>query len=177
MSIKHAILGLLAAGPAHGYALKAAFERDVAPRISLNYGQVYTTLARLEEAGMVTPEVVEQEKQRDKQVYALTEAGRKELHKWLSTPIEHDRDPRNETYLKLMLARRLPGADPLQVLAVERRECFEQLHDVTIERDQAEQEGAGPARLLPLELAALRLEAFLKWLDRCEEIFTREAKP
>ena len=59
MSIKHAILGLLAAGPAHGYALKAAFERDVAPRISLNYGQVYTTLARLEEAGMVTPEVVD----------------------------------------------------------------------------------------------------------------------
>src|SRR5947208_7614450 len=166
MSIKHAILGLLARGPAHGYALKAAFERDVAP---LNYGQVHTSLARLEEAGMVTREVVEQEKQRDKQVYALTEAGRKELHEWLSTPTEHDLDLRNETYLKLMLARRLPGADPLQVLAVERRACFKQLHNVTIERDQAEQEGAGPARLLPLELATLRLEAFLKWLDRCEE--------
>src|SRR5207248_2409531 len=101
MSIKHAILGLLAGGPAHGYALKAAFERDVAPRTSLNYGQVYTTLARLEEAGMVAPEVVEQEKQRDKQVYALTEAGRKELHEWLSTanewlstPTEHDPDLR-----------------------------------------------------------------------------------
>ena len=83
MSIKHAILGLLAGGPAHGYALKAAFERDVAP---LNYGQVHTSLARLEEAGMVTHEVVEQEKQPDKLVYALTAAGRKELHEWLSTP-------------------------------------------------------------------------------------------
>src|SRR6266508_5991783 len=148
MSIKHAILGLLAGGPAHGYALKAAFERDVAPRTSLNYGQVYTTLARLEDAGMVTPEVVEQEKQPDKRVYALTAAGQKELHEWLSTPTKIDLDLRNETYLKLMLARRLPGADPLQVLSVERRACFEELHDVTIDRDRAEREGVGVVRLL-----------------------------
>jgi len=176
MSIKHAILGLLAGGPAHGYALKASFE-SVAPQTSLNYGQVYTTLERLQRDKLVTPEVVEQEKQPDKQVYALTDKGRKELREWLSTPTDHDLDLRNETYLKLMLARRLPGADPLQVITVERRACFEQLHAVTVERDQAEQEGAGPARLLPLELAALRLEAFLKWLDRCEEILTLEAKP
>ncbi|MBI1914170.1 MAG: PadR family transcriptional regulator [Planctomycetes bacterium] len=176
MSIKHAILGLLARGPAHGYDLKALFEGEVAPQVSLNYGQVHQTLERLREDGLVTPEVDSQDVRR-KVYYSLTDAGRRELDEWLATPIEHDRDPRNETYLKLMLARRLPGADPLQVVAVERRKCFEELHDVTIERDQAEQEGAGIARLLPLELAALRLEAFLKWLDRCEEIFTREAKP
>src|SRR5262245_5733553 len=176
MSIKHAILGLLAGGPAHGSALKATFE-SVAPKTSINYGQDYTTLARRQRAKLGTPVVVEQEKQPDKQVYGLTDKGRKELREWLATATEHDWDLRNETYLKLMLARRLPGADPLQVVAVERRACFEELHKVTLERDQAEQEGAGPARLLPLELATLRLEAFLKWLDRCEEIFTREAKP
>jgi len=175
MSIKHAILGLLAGGPAHGYALKAAFE-DVAPTTSLNYGQVYTTLERLEKAELVTPEVVAQEKQPDKQVYALTDKGRKELQEWLATPTQLDPDPRNETFLKLMLARRLPGADPLQVLAVERRAAFGELHKVTGERDQAEREGADTATVLLLELTTLRLEAFLKWLDRCEEIFTREAK-
>jgi DNA-binding PadR family transcriptional regulator len=176
MSIKHAILGLLAGGPAHGYALKAAFE-DVAPKTSLNYGQVYTTLERLEKAQLVTPEVVAQEKQRDKYLYTLTAKGRLELREWLATPTQLDLDLRNETFLKLMLARRLPDADPLQVLAVERRAAFELLHKVAGERDQAGQGAADTATVLLLELAALRLEAFLKWLDRCEEIFTREARP
>ena len=176
MSIKHAILGLLAGGPAHGYALKAAFERDVAPESSLNFGQVYTTLERLEQAKLVTPETVAQEKQPDKQVYALTAAGRKELREWLATPTKHEPDRRNETYLKLMLARRLPGADPLAVVAVERRACFESLHEKTGELTRAVREGQPVATQLHLELTVLRLEAFLKWLDRCEEILAKEKK-
>ncbi len=176
MSIKHAILGLLAGGPAHGYDLKAAFEK-VAPATSLNFGQVYTTLERLVRDRLVTPEVVTQEKQPQKTVYAVTEAGRRELREWLATPTRHDLDLRNEVFLKLMLARRLDGADPLEVLALERRACFEQLHQVIGARDQAEQQAAAPAQLLPLELAVLRLEAVLKWLDRCEEILSRKEKP
>jgi DNA-binding PadR family transcriptional regulator len=175
MSIKHALLGLLAGGPAHGYDLKAAFE-EVAPATSLNFGQVYTTLDRLERDHLVTPEVVSQERQPDKKVYALTERGEKELAEWLATPITHDLDLRNEVFLKLMLARRLQGANSLGVLALERRACFEELHKWIGARDRAEQEGVDPARLLPLELAVLRLEAFLKWLDRCEAVLSREVK-
>src|SRR5207253_970884 len=125
------ILGLLAGGPLHGYQLKAAFERELAsgpPSGPLNFGQVYSTLDRLERDEMVQPEVVAQEERPDKKVYALTSAGQKELREWLATPTRIDLDLRNETYLKLMLARRLTGADPLEVLAVERRECFRMLH-------------------------------------------------
>jgi DNA-binding PadR family transcriptional regulator len=174
MSIKHAILGLLADAPMHGYDLKAAFEGEVAPTTSLNYGQVYKTLDKLHQEGLVTPEVVAQEKQPDKKVYALTDAGRKELDEWLSTPTEHDLDLRNETYLKLMLARRLKGGDPLAVLAVERRACFAQMRELSDALAQAEADNADlPTRLL-LDMAVLRLEAFLKWLDRTEEVLSKE---
>ena len=175
MSIKHAILGLLAEGPAHGYDLKAAFEK-VAPESSLNFGQVYATLDRLERAHLVTPEVVAQEKQPDKKVYALTDAGRRELRQWLATASDHDLDVRNETFLKIMLARRLPGADPLAVVRVERRAAFERLHERMAARAEAERKKVGLPRLLVLELAVLRLEAFLKWLDRCEEMLSQEKK-
>src|SRR6516165_12797458 len=47
LSIKHAILGLLAGGPLHGYDLKTAYEGDLVPAAQLNFGQVYTTLDRL----------------------------------------------------------------------------------------------------------------------------------
>ena len=169
MSIKHTILGLLSERPLHGYELKAAFERELSPSGTLNFGQVYTTLDRLERDELVTPEVVAQEKQPDKKVYALTNAGRAELREWLSTPTKHDLDLRNETFLKIMLARRLPGADPLAVIAVERKECFKQLRDVASARAKALRDGTGTAQRLLLDLAVLRLEAFLKWLDHCEE--------
>jgi DNA-binding PadR family transcriptional regulator len=135
---------------------------------------VYTTLERLEENGLLAHEKVSQERQPDKKVYALTRAGRKELKEWLATPSRLDLDLRNETFLKLMLARRLPDADPLEVLAVERRACFERLHEVTQARAKAGRDGEPVPTTLLLDLAVLRLEAFLKWLDQCEEVFRKE---
>jgi DNA-binding PadR family transcriptional regulator len=121
-------------------------------------------------------EVVSQSERPDKKVYALTRAGRKELKEWLATPSRLDLDLRNETFLKLMLARRLEDADPLEVLAVERRASFERLHEVTQARVRAEREGEALQANLLLDLAVLRLEAFLKWLDHCEQAFRKEGK-
>ena len=170
MSIKHAILGLLADGPLHGYELKAAFEANLVPAGQLNYGQVYTTLERLGRDGLVAHEVVRQTERPDKKVYALTHGGRKELHQWLETPSRLDLDLRNETFLKLTLARRLSGGDPLKVLAVEKQSCLGRLHEVSQTKACAQLEGASVHTILLLDLAILRLEAFLKWLERCEEV-------
>jgi DNA-binding PadR family transcriptional regulator len=176
MSIRHAILGLLAEQPLHGYDLKAAYEAEIVPATQLNYGQVYTTLERLTRDGFVAHEVVSQTERPDKKVYALTDAGRKELRQWLASPSRLDLDLRNETFIKLILARRLRDVDPLEVLAVERQACFARLHEVTQARAATIAERGPVARMLLLDLAALRLEAFLKWLDHCEETLKKESK-
>jgi len=176
MSIRHAILGLLADGPLHGYELKAAYEENLVPASQLNYGQVYTTLERLGRDGLVAHQVVSQTERPDKKVYALTAEGRSELHHWLEGPSRLDLDLRNETFLKLILARRLADADPLEVLAVERRSCFARLHEVTQTKAAAQRERASVQTMLLLDLASLRLEAFLKWLERCEEVLKKEGK-
>jgi DNA-binding PadR family transcriptional regulator len=137
---------------------------------------VYTTLERLGRDGLLAHEVVTQSERPDKKVFALTKAGRKELKEWLATPSRLDLDLRNETFLKLMLARRLPDADPLEILAVERRACFERLHEVARAKTRAETEGESVSSRLLLDLAVLRLEAFLKWLEHCEEVFQKERK-
>jgi DNA-binding PadR family transcriptional regulator len=176
LSIKHAILGLLTAGPLHGYGLKSAYEEQLVPGASLNIGQVYPALERLQQDGFVTAEVVPQSERPDRRVYTLTEAGRRELESWLATPGRPEVDLRNETYLKLMLAWRLSriapaGVDPLAVVDAERRVVLERLHELTAARAQAEKEGGALATLLLLDLAVLRLNAFHQWLDRCEEQF------
>ncbi len=170
MSIKHAILGLLAEAPGHGYDLRAAFETQLAPQSRLNYGQVYTTLERLQRDGLVANEVVSQTERPDKKVYSVTDRGRGELAGWLTQPSKLELDLRNETYLKIMLARRLEGFDPLETIAIERRACLERMHDVAQARAKTGSSAEPFGTRVLLDLALLRLEAFSKWLERCEEL-------
>ena len=170
MSIKHAILGLLAEAPGHGYDLRAAFETQLAPQSRLNYGQVYTTLVRLQRDGLVANEVVSQTERPDKKVYTVTDRGRGELSEWLTQPSALELDLRNETYLKIMLARRLEGFDPLETIAIERRACLERMHDVAQARAKTGSSAEPFGTRVLLDLALLRLEAFSKWLERCEEL-------
>jgi DNA-binding PadR family transcriptional regulator len=174
LSIKYGILGLLASGPLHGYELKLACEEELVPASPLNFGQVYTTLERLQRDGLVAHQVVSQSERPDKKVYALTPEGRRLLQNWLATPSPPETDPRHETALKLILARRLEDADPLQVVASERRAGFERLREVSQARVQARKVKPKLATILFLDLTVLQLEAFLKWLDRCEELLRKE---
>ena len=54
MSVRNAILGLLAQKPRHGYELHAAFSAVVGEATwDVKPAQIYTTLERLEESGLV----------------------------------------------------------------------------------------------------------------------------
>ncbi len=169
MSVRQALLGLLAGGARHGYELRAAYEGRLVPQGRLNIGQVYTTLERLERDGLVQHERVvgTDGHGRDRKVYALTPEGHAELHTWLAEPSPVRLDLRNEVFLKIVLARRIEGVDARGVVDRERRAAFERLHEVTQARARAED--ASLEDDLLLDLAALRLQAFLKWLDHCEE--------
>lgn len=95
MSLKHAILGFLSLMPLSGYDLKKAFDNSVQHFWPANQSQIYRTLAQLDEEGFVEKEVIEREERLDMKIYSITEAGRAELHQWLSTPLpeQDDREP------------------------------------------------------------------------------------
>lgn len=95
MSLKHAILGFLSFKPLSGYNLKKAFDHSVQHFWSANQSQIYRTLAQMDEEGLVEKQVVEREERLDMKIYSITEAGRDELHHWLSTPLpeQDDREP------------------------------------------------------------------------------------
>ncbi len=174
MSIKHAILGLLASGPLHGYELKTAYEEELVPGAQLNFGQVYKNLERLSRDGLVSLDVVRQDVRPDKKVYGLTEAGREELDRWIGEPADLPIERRDETFLKLVLARRIDGTDPLRVIEVERRSCLDRLHEIVGAKARGGDENTELSTLMLLDLAALRLEAIIKWLDNCEEALRRQ---
>jgi DNA-binding PadR family transcriptional regulator len=112
MSLRHAVLGLLAVQPATGYELTQRFEVSLANAWHAGHSQIYPELARLQEAGMV--EVVGEGARRSR-TYAVTPAGRDELRHWL-LETEPVRTQRNETGVRWFLLALLDPADRRTVL-------------------------------------------------------------
>ncbi|GGO79674.1 PadR family transcriptional regulator [Nocardioides deserti] len=103
MSLRHAVLGLLARSPSTGYELTRRFDLSLRTAWHAQHSQIYPALAKLEEAGMV--EVVARGA-RNSKTYDITDAGREELERWLVLE-EPDRSQRNESALRLFLGQLL----------------------------------------------------------------------
>jgi DNA-binding PadR family transcriptional regulator len=169
MSVRKAILGLLAHHPRHGYELRAAFEAMMGGEQNweVKPAQIYNTLARLEESGLVEQAAVEQEGGPEKRIYAVTETGRMELLAWFGSGIqaEHQRD---EFFLKLMLCLSTGEVDPRRVIQTQRSMLYQELHDMTTLRSRADPKNE-LAHILLLDKAIMHLEADLRWLDIVEQ--------
>jgi len=100
------ILGLLSTEPMSGYELKAAIDRTVGHFWSESYGQIYPTLKRLLEQGLLSCEDAPTGERR-RQVYQATEAGRAALATWLVEPPQAQA-MRNELLLKIFFGHYAP---------------------------------------------------------------------
>ncbi|MEU6849370.1 PadR family transcriptional regulator [Actinacidiphila alni] len=97
MSLRHAVLGLLAERPASGYDLMKRFESSLSNVWPATQSQVYGELGKLATAGLLT---VAAEGPRGRKEYAITEEGRAELHHWL-IETEPERFRRSEVLLRV----------------------------------------------------------------------------
>ncbi|TMR38204.1 PadR family transcriptional regulator [Actinomadura geliboluensis] len=169
--MQDAVLALLAKEPSHGYGLRARLRRALGPfGESMNAGQVYVTLARLEKAGLVVCEVAEGLPDRpDRKVYALTPAGQQRVAAWLSE-VTWPKPNLAEFHLKLAAAAAARLADPVELVDAQRRELLRRLSDV---QRAALAEPDGSTAGLLLEGVALRLQADLRWLEACERLWSR----
>ena len=110
---EYAVLGILAEGPNHGFALA----KELAPSAEL--GRIYTVrrplvyraLDRLIEAGLAEAmHIEESDAGPNRTVVRITRRGRARLGQWLDRPVAHVRDVRIEFLLKLALLRRSGGS-------------------------------------------------------------------
>lgn len=171
MSIKHALLALLAEEAGYGYELKKRFDEEIGLLWPLQQAQVYNNLRLLQEGGLVELEArVAQESLPDQKRFRLTEAGQLALAAWAGEPVRSSRKLKDDFYLKLtVLAAVLKEPEQLAELLWRQREVnLQYLRE--LERALAEAEAANDAVAASLlEGAILHAEADLSWLDRCEE--------
>ncbi len=86
MSLKYAILSLLAHDPLTGYELMKLFDGSVGYFWHATHPQIYKELARLEHAGQIAHRTVEQRGRPTKKIYSLSDSGRSDLMNWLRVP-------------------------------------------------------------------------------------------
>lgn len=168
MPVRHAVLGLLAQRPRHGYDLRAAFQAFAGGEENweVKPAQIYATLARLEHSGLIVQDGVEQGAGPEKRIYALTTSGCEALKEWFAsgTEPEHQRD---EFFIKLMVALASDLADPYRLIHAQRNALYQQLHAFIDRRGRADP-GRELAEILLLDKAVMHVEADLRWLDMVE---------
>jgi PadR family transcriptional regulator AphA len=98
MSLRHGLLGLLDQEPATGYELTKSFGEIGQWAWHASHSHIYPELRKMTEAGLV--EVVD-EQSRGRKTYAVTEAGRTELRRWMLDPA--DEKVRSASALRMFL--------------------------------------------------------------------------
>ncbi len=115
MSLRHAVLGLLAEQPASGYDLMRLFETSLANVWPATQSQVYGELGKLASAGLLS---VSAQGPRGRKEYRITDEGLAELRHWL-TETEPERFRRSESLLRVFFLGVLTPAEGAVYLGLE----------------------------------------------------------
>ena len=171
MSVKYAMLGILAKKDLHGYELKSSFDEKVGEFWSLNYGQIYTTLDRLEKEDLVTHDRQAQDKRPDRKIYSITRKGRKELDEWLSTPVNRVRALRDEFFIKLVFMDKNDPSPVLELIEKQKALYLKQMNRLTHQKVDLKKKPKAADALtteLLMDAGLFHAEADIKWLTLCE---------
>ncbi len=173
MSLKHALLGFLNFAPMTGYELKKYFDISVNHFWSAELSQIYPTLGKMAEDGLLTCELKYQADAPNSKIYHLTEAGREELLRWLKEPAELIRH-REVFLIKVFFGANLSDAELVGQLQDQLRRHKERLGIYQAILDQAgvthmthKWLGRREAlcQIATLRAGILNEEAWIKWCD------------
>lgn len=118
------VLGLLAEGPAHGFAIARLVQRGGAVgRVwAASRPLTYRAIDQLAADGLVEPVGTEPGAGPPRTLHRVTPAGRRALRRWLAAPVAHFRDVRAELLVKLLLLER--SGRPTDPLLAAQRSAF-----------------------------------------------------
>jgi DNA-binding PadR family transcriptional regulator len=183
MSVKYAVLGLLAQRRGYGYDLVQRFEEQVGPAWQLNAGAVYVALDKLEQEGLVSPvtqgdgdvPVTRRRTTRGapRVIYEATPQGLERFEDWMATGSSMS-PLREELHLKLALSsqRNLPRL--IELTYEQEQACLERLEQylgtAAVEDLLASaQPWPAIASVMVRDAEIAHLQATVEWLRRIRE--------
>jgi DNA-binding PadR family transcriptional regulator len=90
MNSQDVILGILMKEPISGYDIRQKFQNIFSHFFDAGYGTIYPTLAKMENERLIDKKNVVQEGKPNKNVYTVTEEGKKRFYEYLESPVTPD---------------------------------------------------------------------------------------
>jgi DNA-binding PadR family transcriptional regulator len=184
MSVKYAVLGLLAQRRGYGYDLVQRFEEQVGPAWQLNAGAIYVALDKLEQEGLVRPLTSGEDdapptrrrttRGAPRVIYEATAEGLERFEDWMAT--RSSMSPlREELHLKLALSRPHNLQRLIELTYEQEQACLERLEDFRGAAGSFDEllSGAQPwsavASVMVRDAEVAHLQATVEWLRRIRE--------
>jgi DNA-binding PadR family transcriptional regulator len=158
-----AILGALSVEPMTGYELRKNINEVLGHFWSESFGQIYPTLARLVDEGLVKTS----HESTTGKTHVITRSGLTRLRALLRQPIQ-DRPPRSSTMLRLFFGRHLSNNDCLDLVLETRTRAINVLnHLAAVRRDLENNPTAdSPYFLMTVDLGEEQAKATQRWAER-----------
>lgn len=123
---KYVILGLLNHEDCSGYDIKNRVDVALSQFWSAGFGQIYPTLKKLEEDGLIYHCDSSYAYGPERKIYRITEEGKEELERWLKEPVEKE-EVRYEILLKLFF-----GGAGSREAAIDHIQSFQQRNEALL---------------------------------------------
>jgi DNA-binding PadR family transcriptional regulator len=167
LSLEYILLGLVSNGPIHGYDLHRQLgSLDGLSSIwHVKQSQLYALLDKLELMGFLQASSVPGSVYAPRKQYQLTESGQAAFENWITSPVLHARDMRQDFLARLYFARQAGVSTVAQLLAAQMEQCRQWQSGIRAALDQT----PDPLRFQRI-VDAYRLnqiDAMLDWLEQC----------
>ena len=178
MSVKYMILGSLMFDCFHGYEIKSQMAQKMNSEFGINDGQLYPTLKKLEEEGLVVKTVEHQEGEPSRHVYTITDTGRTDFEQWLESTDGEDRSFRYDFFrkdlfcLKSNYLRFLKKEKALEKIQHQIETVKNTIVDLKTARSHMVERKVDPLHVKVWEYGIMNYETRLQWLNE----FLQEVK-
>jgi PadR family transcriptional regulator, regulatory protein AphA len=183
LTLENAILGFLEREPMTGYDLKTrCFDAAAGHVWTADQAQVYRTLERLSERGLVRSKLVPQRGKPDRRVYRITDKGRQALLQWLRRP-QGAATVRDPFLMRVFLSADLSDAEIAGLLSQAREDYQARLETLRVDAaapvPSCAATDARGAELYRMTLGAAMsaTRSVIDWIDDCTDRISRGLPP
>jgi DNA-binding PadR family transcriptional regulator len=163
-----AVLSYLVQRPMHPYELSRTLRDNGDERsIRFNHGSLYMVVQQLARAGFIAARETTREGQRpERTVYALTDAGRAELHDWMRELVEEPQHEYPAFVAALSLIAALPPDEVVALLRGRLARLGAQRAEIRVLVDGALGQGLHPLFLVEEDYRTALLDAEIAFVER-----------
>ena len=167
LSLEYILLGFLCQGPIHGYDLYKKINNfeGISLVWHIKQSQLYALLEKLEEDGLLTSNMVPGEAHLMRKEYQVTPVGRQSFLAWVTSPVSHGRDMRQEFLAKLFFAQKSGVEVSLELIGEQKMLSTEWLASLHISYSNTTEEQRYERMIFQYRIS--QTQAMLEWLDFC----------